>query len=200
MQPRFLAQTMTLFYLLMAPASGLAAPTATDEPKRATSEEIRDVRGDTFMQEVPSENSAQEKTPKAKVLPDLTRIDVPVDPNGHIVPLKNTETGPVLPFYSRIEQTVEPIYQPPPVWNYPYGGMPIYGFNPYAYGGYGPRPSIGIGLGGGAIRFGFGSQPRPYNPNPYGFAPASPWFVPPGMMPSLPYPTPYTYPPAYPMF
>jgi hypothetical protein len=200
MHNRFVPAMIILFCSFTSPLPTCAAPTASDARTRQPSEEVKDQSGDTFMQEIPSDNSARDKMPKPKILPDLSRINVPVDPNGQIVPLKNSETGPVLPFYSRIEQTVEPLYQPLPVWNYPYGGMPIYGMYPYAGGGFGTASSIGIGLGGGAFRFRVGSPARPYYTAPYGIAPASPWFVPPGMMPNVGSPLPYVYPPAYPMF
>jgi hypothetical protein len=167
-------------------------------------EVIRDQSGETFMEELPSQNSTPSETTRRKIVPDLSSIDVPVDPNGKIVPLKNTETGPVLPFYSQFQQTVEPLYQPlPNLGYYPYGGMPNYGWYPYGSYGFGPASAFGFGLNGGTLRFNFGSSARPYLPAPYAplpsapllyaplpyaqgryaFGPVSPWFAPPVMMP-----------------
>jgi len=200
MPPRFVCAMVLLFVCFVTPNCAKAAPVQSDDSHKPVAEEIKDETGSTFMEEVPSQSSSSAKMPQPKIVPDLTRIDVPVDPNGKIVPLKNTETGPVLPFYSRMEQSFQPLYQPVPVWGYPYGGMPIYGLNPYGFGRYAPRPSMGIGFGGGAFRFGLGTTTAPYFPGPYGVGAASPWFVPPAMMPTINTPAPFVYSPAYPLF
>jgi hypothetical protein len=182
-----------------------------------SSEVVKDQSGDTFMEEIPAQNSPPPQTYKRKIVPDFSSIGVPVDPNGNIVPIKNTEAGPLLPFYSQFQQTVEPLYQPfffqplPGMGYYPYGGMPNYGGNWYPYGSYGFRTgsTFGFGLNGAALRF--GSSARPYVPEPYAplpsaplqyaplpyaqgryaFGPASPWFAPPVMMPgTMPGPSP----------
>jgi len=185
----------------VCPAFAGSPPSAQDKPQ--ATEEIKDNAGDTFMEEIPTEKSAAQKAAPKQILPDLTSIGVPVDPHGHILPLKNVEAGPVLPLYSRMEQTVEPIYQGVPLWGYPYGGMPAYGWNPYFNRPFAPRPTFAIGLGGGGINFGFGASTRPFYGQPYGPAPISPWFVPPVVMPVSPpagLPNQYVYPPAYSMF
>jgi hypothetical protein len=206
MPPRFLFAIGFLFVSFVTQQSVTAAAAVADDSHKPPAEEVKDESGNTFMEEIPSKNPPQASQPQPKLVPDLTRIDVPVDPNGNIVPLKNTETGPVLPFYSRMEQSFQPLYQPVPVWGYPYGGMPIYGINPYmnpyGYGRYGPGPSIGVGFGGGSFRFGMGGARAPYfpPPSPFGFPLASPWFVPPAMMPPVATPAPYVYSPAYSQF
>jgi len=185
----------------VTPLCAHAQVSASDDSHKPAPEEVKDESGNTFMEEVPSKNPPSEQQTRPKIVPDLTRINVPVDPNGKIVPLKNTETGPVLPFYSKMEQSFEPLYQPTPVWGYPYGGIPIYGLYPYGFGRYAPGPSIGIRFGGGPLQFGFGTPTAvPVYPAPYGFGPGSPWFVPPGVMPNTFRPNPFVYSPAYPLF
>ena len=157
--------------------------TMTKQPGRSSGQVLTDTNGDTFMEEIPSSQPKQWQSGQAKLVPDLSTVNVPVDPNGHIVPLINKDAGPVLPFYSQFEASVEPLYPYGyPVVPYGYPAVPYvyqsaYPVNPY-YWRTQPYPW--------AYRFsnraGFGNfAPWPSNPYPPGLSPVNPWFAPPVM-------------------
>jgi hypothetical protein len=95
--------------------------------ERDSGQVLTDAQGNTFMEEMPTTRRKQFLPTKAPLLQDLRTVDVPVDPNGNIVPLIKKEAGPVLPFYSSFEESVQPLWQFAPISPYPYG------FYPYAY-------------------------------------------------------------------
>jgi hypothetical protein len=184
-------------YLIVATFSMCTAVGASELAQMAAPETIKDAQGDTFMQEIPSDKPAQNQAVKPKLVPDLRTMDIPVDPNGNIVPLKIPGTNGVLPFYSQIEQTVEPLYQPVPFYAYPaypYGGYMVPGVAPY--GNYPFGSGIVLNIGRGRFNIGIGPGAMPYPARPYWNSPVSPWLAPPVVSPAVPYP----YSPAYPLF
>jgi hypothetical protein len=135
--------------------------------------------GDVFMEEVPAEKPQYTQRAQERLLPDLRTVNVPVDTNGHIVPLINKEAGAVLPFYSQFEEDVQPLSQFAPINPYMYP-LPVYGYpNPYqtysypwGYNPYAPNWQYPGGAG-------FGNR-RPWRPAPSqpGLSPINPWFTP----------------------
>jgi len=191
-----MARGFTQACLLAAAFSMCSAVRAYELAQTAAPEEIKDAQGETFMQEIPSDKPAQNQSVKSKLVPDLSTVGVPVDPNGNIVPLKIPGTNGVLPFYSQIEQTVEPLYQPVPFYAYP--AYP-YGYMMPAAAPYGNYPfgsGVGLSIGRGRFSIGIGPGAMPYPARPYWNSPVSPWLAPPIVSPASPYP----YSPAYPLF
>jgi len=172
--------------------------TTSTKQNSSANETIKTTDGNDFMEEVPTPVKKQEPV-RIKLAPDLSSLGVPVDPNGNIVPLINKNAGPVLPFYSKTEQTFEPIFQngyP----SLPYGYSPYefspFGYSPYPYGPYGYNPyGYGATMAPGLVpRYGMGMPGWP-TPNYVGRAPvsfflnrggyAAPWFAPPMPAPQI---------------
>ncbi len=156
----------------------------TEKQNSSASETIKSSDGSDFMEEVPSPVKKPER-PRVKLPTDFSSLGVPVDPNGHIVPLINKEVGPVMPFYSRTEQTFEPVFQN----GYPQYGFPgfPYGYNPYGmpYGGFAPRFGNAFGYA-----MPYGNQSPLIGRAPVSFflnrgAYPAPWFAPPLLAPPI---------------
>lgn len=112
------------------------------------------------MEEVP-DSKPKPKLPKVPI--DLSRVGVSVDPNGKIVPIKDSPddswagTG-VKPFVNQIENTFQPL-----PFAYPYGP---FGGSPYRF----LQPNGGSGYAAGPISplvYGALNGYNPYNINPY---------------------------------
>lgn len=150
-------------------------------PSQSSGQVLNSPDGNLFMEELPSHQQSSPEKEKQKLVPDLSTVNVPVDPNGHIVPLINKDTGPVLPFYSKFEETVQPLWQFAPAYPYAYPLNPYIYPTPYYYPGYQPL-SINFRFRNSFAHFGLGT------PVPYGgpaLAPINPWFTPP-LTPVLP--------------
>jgi hypothetical protein len=143
-------------------------------------QQLRDSKGNTFMEEVPTPQVKQPPLPRSHPIPDLSTLNVPVNPNGEIVPLINRSSGPVLPFYSQFEQTVQPLWQFAPAYSSAYPVLPYAYSVPYpAYQYYtGYRPNWRLQYSTRTPFGNFASFPQAPYAAP-GLAPISPWFVPP---------------------
>lgn len=147
---------------------------STTRVSLAASQDIKDESGGMFMEET---TPAPPATPKNNIPIDLSNVGVPVDPNGHIVPMiDRNNPGGVRQNFSNLEVYSEPAYNflPAPVFNqfgqpYNFSGVPYgvpYGA-PYGYGGFGGYPySSGIG-----INLGRNFRLNLATPNPYGYGP-----------------------------
>jgi len=124
---------------------------------------LLDASGNTLMEEVPSARPKRSEKSSETLTTDLSSVNVPVDANGHIVPLINKEAGSVMPFYSQFQESVEPLWS-----TYPYAfplAPNVYRYYPY-YPGYLPYGWPGQFL-----------PPTAPSPRPPQLSPVSPWFA-----------------------
>lgn len=147
--------------------------------EKSSAQVLTDTNGNTFMEEIPSSRPKQWQHGQANLVPDLSTVNVPVDPNGHIVPLINKNAGPVLPFYSQFETSVEPLWQFAPLYPYAYPAVPYVYQRAYpVYPYYWPAQPY-LWSYRFSNRIGFGNF-APGSSNP-GLSPVNPWFAPPVM-------------------
>jgi hypothetical protein len=166
--------------------------------------------GSLFMEEVQSNRKDQQGSRSAprvemKRPPDLSELGVPMNSQGHIVPLIDHDAGPVMEMGTSTSVTTEPLpyaysygpYMRARMGNYPYynpyynpyyGGpsygipVPPYGGYPYGYGyGYGPAANLNLNLGKVRLNIGAGN----YYGNGYGPWRGSPLATPSAVSPLL---------------
>lgn len=163
-------------------ADGVTSTTATKQGDQSSGQVLDDANGNTFMEEIPSSRPKRQQRPQEKLVPDLSTVNVPVDPNGNIVPLINKSAGPVLPFYSQFETSVEPLCQFAPI--YPYGYPACPGVNlvrsPYPVYSYYGRTQPYIWAYRSSSRGSFLNYASSYSSNLYS---VNPWFTPPIVIP-----------------
>jgi hypothetical protein len=155
---------------------------AIKQADQSSGQVLNDTNGNTFMEEIPSSRPKQQQRAQEKLVPDLSTVGVPVNPNGNIVPLINKSAGPVLPFYSQFETSVEPLWQFSPMYPYGYPAYPgvYFGRSPYPVYSYYGRTRPYIWSYRSSSRVGFVNFPSSYPPNLYS---VNPWFTPPVVTP-----------------